>query len=695
MTKEFGYGSDKSLSIIYVDRTSSMFSTTTSNVGKETSLDLMLPNEEMFQFLFNALTSVLQIQRVEKRNTSTDDLYAKKCWEKADKDHSGSLTMEEVTDVVGYMNMNIPKPTVAKLFKKVDVNGSGHLQFNEFITFIDILRMRPDMEYVWTCIVKNEPLRSQQIDMLPLTFESSPLVKASITIDQFITFWNTTQAERLSKDDAVQIIKNVTKGDFTAKDTISYSMFLSIINSSENDMFRSDKAELYQDMGQSMSSYFIASSHNTYLEGDQLQSNSSVNRYISDLLKGCRCVEIDAWDGDSGEPIVYHGHTLTSKIKFIDVVKAIKDHGFTVSPYPIVISLENHCSLPQQEKIASNLKNILGSKLAVPTPEIGQKLPSPEELKGKVLLKAKRSVAEILESQQVDEDDEETSTKSKSTKSESEKASVKKVNDHAKELHPALQAITFLSGGKVKKFNQESFDLSADKICSFSEHAVLKYLKNPETIDNMIIYNKKHLSRTYPKGTRVDSSNYLPTIGWAGGNQLVALNYQTPDQGMHLNYGKFRENGYSGYVLKPQWMMNPVAVRTPAVKLTVLIMSASQLPKPGGVLRGEVIDPFVVVSVHAGNTVQEKKTRTINDNGFNPTWNEVFTFEVSNPDISMLLFAVFDEDVGSQEFIAFGSLPVTCIRPGIRLVNLLDGYGNKEQDFIFCSLTVRIAVSPL
>ena len=659
----------------------------------------MLPNEEMFQYLFNALTLVLQLQRAEKKNTSVDDLYAKKCWEKADRDNSGALTIEEVTNVVGFMNMNIPKPTVIKLFQKVDANSSGTLQFDEFITFIDILRMRPDMEYVWSCIVKNQPLRSQQIDMLPLTFETSPLVKANITFDQFINFWNTTQAERLSSSDAESMIKSASKTAYSSKDPITYSIFLSVMNSSDNDMFRSDKTKLYQDMGQPLSSYFIASSHNTYLEGDQLQSNSSVNRYISDLLRGCRCVEIDAWDGDNGEPIVYHGHTLTSKIKFYDIIKAIKDNGFTTTPYPIVISLENHCSLPQQEKMATIMKSVLGAKLATPSPENELKLPSPEALKGKVLLKAKRTIAEILESQQDDDDDDTqrlSPRQSQSGKQESEKnASIKKAKSHAKELHPALQAITFLSGGKVKKFNKESFELSADKICSFSENSIVKYLKDPETTSNMIIYNKRHLSRTYPKGTRVDSSNYLPTIGWAAGNQLVALNYHTPDQGMHLNYGKFRENGNSGYVLKPQWMMNPSAVKTPAVKLTVLIMSATQLPKPGGVLKGEIIDPFVVVEVHAGNTVQDKRTRTINDNGFNPTWNEVFTFEVANPDISMLIFTVFDEDVGSQEFIAFGSLPVTCIRPGIRLVNLLDAYGNKGQDFIFCSLTVRIAVSPL
>ena len=40
-------------------------------------------------------------------------------------------------------------------------------------------------------------------------------------------------------------------------------------------------------------------------------------------------------------------------------------------------------------------------------------------------------------------------------------------------------------------------------------------------------YNKRQLSRIYPKGTRVDSSNYMPQIFWNAGCQLVALNFQT------------------------------------------------------------------------------------------------------------------------------------------------------------------------
>ena len=48
------------------------------------------------------------------------------------------------------------------------------------------------------------------------------------------------------------------------------------------------------------------------------------------LKRGCRCVEVDIWDGPSGEPIVYHGHTLTSRIPFKDVVAAIGQYAFQV-----------------------------------------------------------------------------------------------------------------------------------------------------------------------------------------------------------------------------------------------------------------------------------------------------------------------------------------------------------------------------
>lgn len=73
-------------------------------------------------------------------------------------------------------------------------------------------------------------------------------------------------------------------------------------------------------------------------------------------------VELDTWDGEDGYPIIYHGHTFTSKIPFRAVVDAINKSAFVASPYPVILSIENHCSMQQQIRMAQifqvHIKNI-------------------------------------------------------------------------------------------------------------------------------------------------------------------------------------------------------------------------------------------------------------------------------------------------------------------------------------------------
>ena len=72
-------------------------------------------------------------------------------------------------------------------------------------------------------------------------------------------------------------------------------------------------------------------------------------------------------------------------------IKIIKQYAFFASDYPVILSIENHCSIEAQDKMANHLKTILGELLySEPVGENFTELPSPEYLKRKVLIKAKK-----------------------------------------------------------------------------------------------------------------------------------------------------------------------------------------------------------------------------------------------------------------------------------------------------------------
>lgn len=74
---------------------------------------------------------------------------------------------------------------------------------------------------------------------------------------------------------------------------------------------------------------------------------------------------VDCWNGPDGYPLIYHGHTITTRIKFLDALKTIKDHAFVTSEFPVILSIENHCCLQQQRKMAKAFKEILGGEMIV------------------------------------------------------------------------------------------------------------------------------------------------------------------------------------------------------------------------------------------------------------------------------------------------------------------------------------------
>lgn len=729
----FGDASEKSLSIVYLDKN-----------NQEKTLNLIAPSADVFKLFFGGIRALVKKLQDQRQNYSKDSLFLKSLWDRADADHSGTLTFKEISQLVASININLPNDKIKQIYKKYDVDGNGTLDFSEFIDFMAHLRRRIDLEAIWTMVVEGQSLADP---MAQLNIEDDfKYADSTISVDQFINFYAEASREELTPDDALELLEycNVSATAHTGtrhqadRSTIydlnleiTFTMFANVLkNLVKTNLLDPTRSVEYQDMNRPLSHYYMASSHNTYLEGDQLTSFSSVNRYVDDLLSGCRCVELDCWDGDNGQPIISHGHTITGKILFKDVIRAISEYGFVNSPYPIVLSIENHCSLEQQKVLARIMREILKDMLALPL-KSGEFafLPSPSDLTRKVLVKGKRvndaSIEEDEEDEEEDEESEEWVMKQKDAAVaiekmkaganmkrdgtaralNAEKTEVKldpKKKAHAPKIHPDLSNVVYLGTGKVKNFSPEvSRAIPSDMMASYGETKTNKLVKDTKKVRGWIEHNKTHLSRIYPKGTRIDSSNYLPTAAWAAGNQLVALNYQTGDLPYHINHGKFLENGRSGYVLKPEYMIDD-SVKMPdstdeGYRLILNIISGSYLPKPGGAQKGEIIDPFVVVYLNGPNMSEfvEVKTKTIQDNGFNPVWNQTFTFDIKRPELNYLTFYVNDEDVLSHEFIAFVSLPVSCIREGFRTIQLYNIMGKRDQDFEYASLFVRATFEPI
>lgn len=182
------------------------------------------------------------------------------------------------------------------------------------------------------------------------------------------------------------------------------------------------------------------------------------------------------------------------------------EYGFVNSPYPIVLSIENHCSWEQQRIMAKIMIDVFKDSLALPmkSADPNFQLPSPHELQRKILIKGKREDAREEEEEEGEYEDEEV--EADDVYEEDPRASLskgksvalvvetKKKKAKASKVHPDLSAITFLGTDKVKEFSpQVSASIPADMMCSYSENVTNKNMRKAEKVQGWIMHNQKHL----------------------------------------------------------------------------------------------------------------------------------------------------------------------------------------------------------
>uniref|UniRef100_A0A7S2RWD9 Phosphoinositide phospholipase C n=1 Tax=Mucochytrium quahogii TaxID=96639 RepID=A0A7S2RWD9_9STRA len=645
-------------------------------------------------------------------------------WKIGDKDGDGVLTLNEVKKIIHKLNISIPEREVKKKFQEFDVDGNKQLDFDEFTQLFSSVQSLPDVKSIFKAACANQDVMlAEELQRYLQSSSHGKCIVSTLESAKLILKYEGAQQKEIDalKDDD-------DDEQFLNGPSLTYMGFQRLLTDPQvnSAMDPTKHNQVYQDMTRPLSHYFLSSSHNTYLSGNQLSSESSTVAIGKALKLGVRVIELDAWDGPNNCPIVNHGHTMCKPVNFEDCLKIINEVGFTASQYPVVITIENHCSLPQQKTQGEMLKKVFGNKLYFwDGKDLGDgkvdwasgpaEWKSPEDLKGKVVIRdkpvkkksdKKKSGRNLEKSPSTSP----TSSESVSMGGDGDDEEDEDV-DYVEHLgvDEQLLRLMYIKNVKLKpevvkedakvKFPEPEYRSSS----SLVESKMLKLTKPGFYARDISTYAQRHLVRIYPGGSRVDSSNYDPTPAWNAGCQVVALNYQTFTLPVWLNQGRFSDNGGCGYVLKPHmllpegckgvgvdpWTAQPSKV---AMKLVIKVISGHYLPKPlGKSAKSEVIDPYVTVQVHGCEADEAKNsTKYIDDNGFNPVWNEEFTYSIHEPDLAMVSFIVHDFDVvGKDDMIGQRVIPVSALVPGFRMVELHHENCAPQDSYIFVQISIK------
>ena len=501
------------------------------------------------------------------------------------------------------LHIHAPQGHLLETFQSADVTRSGSLDFGEFQEFVRLMKRRDDIRLVYESVA------------------SDP--EKGITRDEFLSFLCDVQGERMecgekNEWDAVfgRFTRRVRPGSADAADEaprMSEAALATFLTSTFNLSIAQEPPEYALD--RPMNEYFISSSHNTYLLGRQVVGISSVEGYISALMRGCRCVEIDCWDGPDGQPTVVHGMTWTTKISFREVINTINKYAFVKSRFPLWISLEVHCNPEQQRIMARIMREVFGSKLVTETlPGCTDQFPSPSQLMDRILIKAKKphkaeepAAAAAAEIRGRRRGHSLSSPYVRPVALDSSSVPPQQsLGNNSPLLSPSLSTrmgggarsrfVNTISEGKIPETPSSSpsdsdsgsergnpgrkkqskivpelgelavycvglkFHSFEDPDCKMFNH-ILSFVESTFDRNNrtrdlkraMYRHNMRYLMRVYPNQMRIASTNMNPLSCWRKGVQMAALNWQTYDLGMQINQAMF-DGGtdQSGYVLKPR-----------------------------------------------------------------------------------------------------------------------------------------------
>ncbi|KAI3731141.1 hypothetical protein L1987_62324 [Smallanthus sonchifolius] len=555
-------------------------------------------------------------------------------------------------------------------------------------------------------------------------FKSYSMGEPEMSPDNFLRFLIEFQGEeRITIENVERIMdrvlnpsrSNLTRYVFTVNEFFHYLLL--------DDINGPIKTQPHHDMTAPLQHYFIYTGHNSYLTGNQLSSDSSEVPIIKALERGVRGIELDLWPNSAKDGIqVLHGRTLTTPVTLHKCLKSIKEHAFVKSPYPVIITLEDHLTPSLQAKVAEMVTSTFGDMLYFPKASDKEELPSPDALKHQIILSTKPP-KEYLQSKKSDDEAEDQRSNSDQDDEDGDDDDDERytASDRycaSKACSSTIQPLSEILGVDYEDDDIEDENLGHKtaleykhliairaskpkngtrkalmdepgkaKRLSLSEQALQKAANLYG--DDIVRFTQKYILRVFPKGTRVTSTNFRPLTAWMHGAQMVAFNMQGYGRSLWMMHGMFRSNGGCGYVRKPDFLMNkgpngevfdPKAALPVKKTLKVKVYMGDGWRLDFSQTHFDSYSPpdFYTKICMAGVSadVAKKRTKVIGDD-WTPVWNEEFAFPLTVPELALLEIVVQEYDVDKDDFAGQTCLPVSELRPGIRVVPLHNKKGEK------------------
>ncbi|KAJ8415058.1 hypothetical protein AAFF_G00007560 [Aldrovandia affinis] len=614
---------------------------------------------------------------------------------KVDEDGHGFVTEDVAVATVCRLCPSIKETKVRLRFKEIQLSKeklTSHVTLEEFQEAFCELCTRPDVYFLLVQLSKDrECLDAQDLRLFLEAEQGAGPSAAEASLDILRRFEPSVAGRE--------------------QGLLGLDGFARYLQSPECQLFDPQNQRVCQDMSLPLSHYYIsAACARSYQQGGL--SEGAPAGLAHALRAGCRYLELRVGDGPGGEPLLDHP---TLPIPLHSALETVRDHAFVTTPFPLLVCLHQRCSPAQQRTLALHLRQVFGACLY--TPEVspaGQGdtlLPSPEQLRGRVLL-AGRKLPPGQEGEEGEVSDEEEGV-GVVGEEEEEDVSVAEGEEvgvvegegppppqpHRLRLCRELSDLMALAhtGSRAfyaKRGQQGSPQTPPDPtsppdplswtLCSLERGEAGRLAS--EAAEELVSFTRQTLTRVRP-----DSSNPNPQGYWSGGCQLVPLNLQAPGTSLDLHRACFAQNQGRGFVLRPTPFRLGVPGAPPQT-LRLRVIGAHGLPKPqGSGSIGEVIDPYVALELHGVPAdCAEHRTRTAAQNQDAPLFNQTFEFQVSVPELALLRFVVLDDDYIGDDFIGQYSVALECLRPGYRSVPLL---GLSGEPLPQASLFIHVAVA--